>query len=77
MIFIAKTNTLISTFVLVHGKSRFSHDAAHNVYYHQIPALNTVKFINFRTPENFAAIYLKFKQRGKTLGYFLKKMQME
>ena len=37
----------------------------------------TVKFLNFRTPENFAVIYLKFKQRGETLGYFVKKMQME
>ena len=37
----------------------------------------TVKFLNFRTPENFAVIYLKFKQRGQTLGYFVKKMQME
>ena len=36
----------------------------------------TVKFLNFRIPENFAVIYLKFKQRGKT-GYFVKKMQME
>ena len=25
--------------------------------------LNTVKFLNFRKPENFAVIYLKFKQR--------------
>ena len=33
----------------------------------------TVKFLNFKTPENFAVIYLKFKQRGKTLGYFVKK----
>ena len=24
----------------------------------------TLKFLNFRTPENFAVIYLKFKQRG-------------
>ena len=32
----------------------------------------TVKFLNFRTPENFAVIYLKFKQRDQTLG-FLKK----
>ena len=37
----------------------------------------TVKFLNFRTPENFAVICLKFKQRGKTLGYLVKKMQME
>ena len=33
---------------------------------------DTVKFLNFRTPENFAVIYLKFKQRGQTLGYFVK-----
>ena len=26
----------------------------------------TVKFLNFRTPENFSVIYLKFKQRGQT-----------
>ena len=37
----------------------------------------TVKFLNFQTPENFAVIYLKFKQRGQTLGYFIKQMQME
>ena len=39
----------------------------------------TVKFLKFRMPENFAVIYLKFKQRGQTLGYFffVKKMQME
>ena len=30
-----------------------------------------------RMPENFAVTYLKFKQRGKTLGYFVKMMQME
>ena len=35
----------------------------------------TVKFLNFWTPENFAVIYmyLKFKQRGQTLRYFVKK----
>ena len=37
----------------------------------------TVKFLNFRMPENFAVIYLKFKQRGQTLGYFVKKTKME
>ena len=37
----------------------------------------TVKFLNFRTLENFAVIYLKFKQRDQTLGYFVKKMQIE
>ena len=39
--------------------------------------LNTVKFLNFRMPENIVVIYLKFKQRGQILGYFIKKMQME
>ena len=43
---------------------------------HEILKL-TVKFLNFRTPENFAVIYLKFKQRGQRLGYFIKMMQME
>ena len=27
---------------------------------------NTAKFLNFGTPEIFAVIYLKFKQRGQT-----------
>ena len=34
---------------------------------------DTVKFLNFRMPEKFAAIYLKFKQKAQTLGYFVKK----
>ena len=34
----------------------------------------TVKFLNFRTPENFAVIYLKFKQKAQTLGYFVKRV---
>ena len=37
----------------------------------------TVKFLNFRTPEFFAVIYLKFKQRGRSLRYFVKSIQME
>ena len=37
----------------------------------------TVKFLNFGTPEIFAVMYLKFKQRGQTLRYFVKNMQME
>ena len=32
--------------------------------------------LKFLTSENFAVIYLKLKQRGQTLGYFVKKMQM-
>ena len=35
----------------------------------------TVKFLNFRTPEN--CCNLKSKQRWQTLGYFNKKMRME
>ena len=36
---------------------------------------NTVKFLNFRTPKFFAVSYLKFKQRGQTIGYFVKMVQ--
>ena len=32
-----------------------------------------VKFLNFRMQENLAIIYLKFKQRGQTIGNFIKK----
>ena len=32
------------------------------------------KVPKFSAPENFAVIYLKFKQRGQTLGCFVKKM---
>ena len=35
--------------------------------------INAVKFLNFRMPENFAVIYLKFKQRGQIIGHFVKK----
>ena len=35
---------------------------------------HTVKFLNFWMPENFAIIYLKFKKRGQTYGYFVKKV---
>ena len=37
----------------------------------------TIKFLNTRTPESFAVIYLKFKQKAQTLGYLVKKMPME
>ena len=37
---------------------------------------NAVKFLSFGSPENIALIYLKFKQRGRTLGCFVEKMQM-
>ena len=38
---------------------------------------NTVKFLNFGTPENFATIYLKFKQKSQIKGYFVKKYANE
>ena len=38
---------------------------------------HTIKFLNFRTQENFAVKNLKFKKRGQTFGYFVKTMQME
>ena len=42
-------------------------------------APGTLKFLNFGTPEIFAEIYLKFKQRGQTLRYCvkMKMIQME
>ena len=42
----------------------------------QTQAVGTVKFLNFRMPENLAVIYLKFKQKAQTLGYLVKKMPM-
>ena len=36
----------------------------------------TVKFLNFGTPEMFAVLYLKFKQRGQILRYSVKMVQM-
>ena len=40
-------------------------------------SLIAIKFLNFWMPEIFAVIYLKFKQRGQTWGYFVIMMQME
>ena len=37
----------------------------HNGYQVKYCKTSTVKFLNFRTPEIFAVIYLKFKQRGQ------------
>ena len=34
----------------------------------QLQKQTTLKFLNFRTPENFAVIYLKFKKIGQTFG---------
>ena len=41
------------------------------------PQKRTKKFQNFRTPEEFAVIYLKLKQRDQTLGILSKKMPLE
>ena len=46
------------------GKVCFGFDTGH---------VTTVKLLNFRTPENYAVNYLKFKQRIQTLGYFVKR----
>ena len=66
-------------------EDRFSHNEAHFMSLASfcsrpdciLPSSNTttqstVKFLNFWTPENFTVICLKFKQRGQTLGYFVK-----
>ena len=52
-------------------KDRFCCDAAYIVLitYRKVPKFSDTKI--------FAVIYLKFKQRGQTLGSFVKKMQME
>ena len=34
---------------------------------------STVQFLNFQTSENFAVIYLKFKQRAQNLRVFCQK----
>ena len=46
--------------------SRTRHDV-------NMPMQYTVKFLNFRTPENFAIIYLKFKEKRPNLCVFLLK----
>ena len=37
----------------------------------------TLNILNFRTPKIFAVSYLKFKQKGQTLGNFVKMVQKE
>ena len=55
-----------------------THHIAHvSLAWAEVGLLATVKFLNFEMPENFAGICLKFKQTVQTLGYFVKKMQME
>ena len=47
------------------------------IYFVSWTASNTIKFLNFWTPENFAVVNRKFKQRGQTLVLCIQKMQME
>ena len=58
-----------------------SRDSLDQIYLAEMKKLQFGKYcevlLNFRTPENFAVIYQKFKQKAQTLGYFVKKMQME
>ena len=39
--------------------------------------MHTVEFLNFEASENFAVIYLKFKQKAQTLGHLIKKIPMD
>ena len=59
---ILKTITVIKIFLVTATLSPQTRDCR-----------TTVKFLNFRTPDNFAVIYLKLNQGGQTLGYFVKK----
>ena len=56
--------------ILNNNKAGFNQSEPHQ-------EITTVKFLNFRTPENFAAIYLKFKQRDQTYRVFCQMVQME
>ena len=40
----------------------------YHIYLKILAYTSTVKFLKFRTPKFFAVSYLKFKQRGQTLG---------
>ena len=42
-----------------------------------VSRVSTVKFLNFRMPENIAVMYLKFKQKMPNLREFHQKVQME
>ena len=57
--------------VMVQGDSRWPEKKRR---YRKVPKFPDARK---RTPENFSVIYLLFKQRGQTLGYFVKKMLME
>ena len=72
-----RTCVITNLFILVIAESICSHlhIVSSSVY---IPSKSyTVKFLNCWTPEIFAVIYLRFKQRSKTLGYFVKMMLIE
>ena len=59
-----------------------------NLYQYSVPEdvyQEHIKYISikyrkgpkFSDTRNFAVIHLKFKQRGQTIGYFVKNMKME
>ena len=59
-------------------KSRFSHEEAQVLDTQTIAVVTlkfelTVKFLNFRTPEKFAVIYLKFKTKRPNCRVFHQK----
>ena len=73
-----KSNRDIDHYTLTPGFKPGTHRSTFNGVPVMIQVSNigsTVKFLDFWMPENFAVIYLKFKQRGQILlGYFVKKM---
>ena len=80
MLYVTESAYLLSkfeSFELCHEKKRRISNYINSNQPALLQKLDTVKLLNFRTPENFAVINLKFKQRGQTLVYSAKKMQME
>ena len=58
---------------MVRAKRVYVQDS-HCTRFHTHSEEHSVKFLNFGTAENFAVIYLKFKQTDQTLEYFFKKI---
>ena len=84
------TVQLIYAFVFSYAKSRFSHDAAQikNIMSNSqekqpklqplktLLTIDTIKFLNFRSPENLAVIYLKLKKEAKAMGISSKRCKL-
>ena len=64
---------LSDNYVEGEGATHIARMLKENAFITSLVSQVTVVFLNFRTPQNFAVIYLKFKLRGKTLGYSSKK----